>query len=273
MPELPELEILRAQLDRDLGGRKVKAVEVTVPALTKRGGTRKQFVSQLEGVKMTGARRIGLWLVIALDSDHVLAISLGEGAQLRRTTNRDEVVKGTSLTITFTQHGQLRLVDPSKTSEAFVGSLDDVVEAAGVLGQDLAAEPVSWTAFGERLVRRTGKLKAILMDPTFLVGVGPMYSDEILFESGLRFDRITTSLSTQEIRRLYRATVAIIHDAIKYGGTTVGADGFVDLVGKPGTYQLAVYKRDGELSPRARGAIIKTRFGSGYTYYCEQTQM
>ena len=53
------------------------------------------------------------------------------------------------------------------------------------------------------------------------------------------------------------------------------ADGWVQLSGTPGGYAeyLTVYKRDGEMSPRARGPIVKTRFGSGYTYYCEQTQV
>jgi N-acetylmuramic acid 6-phosphate etherase len=62
------------------------------------------------------------------------------------------------------------------------------------------------------------------MDPTFLVGIGPMYSDEILFHSGLRYDRVPSALTTQEIRRLYRAVVETVHEAIKYGGTTLGPD-------------------------------------------------
>ena len=91
----------------------------------------------------------------------------------------------------------------------FVVAPEEVADVVGDLGFDLIAEPVSWTAFGERLLRRNGKLKSILMDPTFLVGIGPMYSDEILFEAGLRYDRDPKSLSTQEIRRLYRSTVEI----------------------------------------------------------------
>ena len=143
------------------------------------------------------------------------------------------------------------------------------------LGLDAVDEPISWTTFGERLMRRDGKLKAILMDPTFLVGIGPMYSDEILFHAGLRYDRMTSTLSAQEIRRLYRALVETVHEAVKYNGTTLGADGWVGLSGKPGDYQqyLTVYKRDGEMSPRARGPIVKARYGSGYTYFCEQTQV
>ena len=61
----------------------------------------------------------------------------------------------------------------------------------------------------------------------------------------------------------------------KHGGATVGADGFPTLSGEPGGYgpMINVYGRDGEMSPRARGPIAKARFGSGVTYYCEQTQI
>jgi formamidopyrimidine-DNA glycosylase len=226
-------------------------------------------------VKFDSAARRGTWLTLTLDSGEVLMIGLGPKGSLRRTQNKEPVAKGTAVTVTFTQHGQLRLIDGAKGSEMFVVAAEDVEGVVGKLGFDLIDEPVSWTAFGERLLRRDAKLKTILMDPTFLVGVGPMYSDEVLFEAGLRPDRLPQSLSTQEIRRLYRATVEKIHDALKYGGSTVGEDGFTDMHGKQGEYQseLSVYQREGEMSPRARGPVVKTRFGSGYAYYCEQTQM
>jgi formamidopyrimidine-DNA glycosylase len=275
MAELPELEILRRDLDKDVAGKKVKQAEVLVPATVKRNTNKKLFAARVDGMKITSGGRIGNWLTLGLESGEVMMIVLGPKAHLRRTQAKDPKEKGTLVIITFTQHGQLRLVDTGKGSEMFVVPAEEVGDVVGPLGFDLVEEPVSWTAFGEQLLRRQGKLKSILMDTTFLVGVGPMYSDEILFESGLRPDRSPQSLSTQEIRRLYRATVEKIHDALKYGGSSVGEDGFTDLNGKRGEYQseLAVYQRDGEMSPRARGLVVKTRFGSGYAYYCEQTQM
>jgi formamidopyrimidine-DNA glycosylase len=275
MAELPELEILRTNLDKELNSKKVKSVEVAVPSTVKRNTNKTKFAARLDGVKFLGTTRAGTYLLTALDSGDVLVFSLGDRGLLARTQNREPVAKSTLLTITFTQHGQLRVLDPSKKAEVFVATPEEIDDIVGELGFDLIAEPVSWTAFGERLLRRSGKLKAILMDPTFLVGIGPMYSDEALFESGLRFDREPKSLSTQEIRRLYRSMVEIIHDALKYNGTTLGDDGFVDLFGKPGSYQneLAVYQREGEMSPRAREPIVKAKFGQGWTYYCEQTQM
>lgn len=277
MPELPELELLRRDLDREVGERKVKSVEVPVAGVVKHP-TKKALISALEGAKLTGVTRRGMLLLIGVEGTHLLVLSLGERSRLTRNQPKDALATGTALVISFTQGGQLRLVDPKKEATVEHLAAEDLderhPELAG-LGLDSVDEPISWTTFGEMILRRDGKLKSVLMDPTFLVGIGPMYSDEILFHAGLRFDRSPSSLSAQEIRRLYRAVVETVHEAVKYGGTSLGPDGWVGLSGEPGEYQqyIAVYKRDGEMSPRARGPIVKARFGSGYTYYCEQTQV
>lgn len=277
MPELPELELLRRDLDREIGDRKIKSIDVLVPAVAKQPN-KKGLTAALEGVKLSGVTRKGMLLLIGVEGINTLVLSLGEHSRLTRNQPREAVATGTAFVISFTQGGQLRLVDPKK--EAFVELVptDELLELhpeLAELGLDAVDEPISWITFGERLMRREGKLKSILMDQTFLVGIGSIYSDEILFHSGLRFDRNTSTLSAQEVRRLYRALVETVHEAVKYNGTTLGPDGWVGLAGKPGDYQqyLTVYKRDGEMSPRARGPIVKARFGNGYTYFCEQTQV
>ena len=70
-------------------------------------------------------------------------------AELLRTQNKEAVAKGTAVVITFTQHGQLRLVYLAKSSELFVATAEEVPDVIGTLGLDLVDEPVSWTKFGE----------------------------------------------------------------------------------------------------------------------------
>ena len=113
---------------------------------------------------------------------------------------------------------------------------------------------MSWTSFARALLARSVKLKALLMDQEVVAGIGPIYSDEILWEAGLRYDRISSELSSQEIRRLFRALVETLHDAVKHRGTTVDDYPFVDLYGKPGDHQdeLKVYGREGEPCRRCR---------------------
>lgn len=277
--ELPEVETLRRDLEREVVGKKVKSVELTSMAMAPRYRTRKAFTGALEGRKITGAKRVGLVLVLETDSDDLLVLRLGPSTRLHKAQPKDPVEPGTEVVVTFTQGGQLRIVDPGGDEHGEVllvppDELADAVPELKGLGMDPIDEPMSWTRFGELLVARPTKLKSLLMDPSFVVGIGDVYSDEILFNAGLRYDRMSDSLSTQEIRRLYRALVEIVHDAVKYRGTSARDGGWLDLYGRPGEFDahLAVYGREGELSPRSRTPIKKVKFNGRWTYYCD-TQM
>ena len=113
------------------------------------------------------------------------------------------------------------------------------------------------------------------MDQKFLAGIGNIYSDEILFTAGLRWDRMSDSLSAQEIRRLYRAMVETLQDAVKYRGSSLADEQYVDLFGKPGEYQLQhkVYAREGEACRRCRHPIVRVRTGGRSTFFCDACQV
>jgi formamidopyrimidine-DNA glycosylase len=113
MPELPELELLRRDLDREIGERKVKSVEVPVAGVVKHP-TKKALIGALEGMKLTGVTRRGMLLSIGVEGTHRLVLSLGDRSRLTRNQPKDAMAPGTALVISFTQGGQLRLVDPKK---------------------------------------------------------------------------------------------------------------------------------------------------------------
>jgi formamidopyrimidine-DNA glycosylase len=117
-------------------------------------------------------------------------------------------------------------------------------------------------------------MKSLLMDETFIVGLGDIYSDEILFAAGIRHDRISNKLSSQDVRRLYRALMETLQDAVKARGTTYGEPDFVDLHGDPGQYQLElkVFEREGEPCRRCRNTVIREKDGKYTTYLCPQCQ-
>ena len=278
MPELPEVETIRRELDKEVVGKKVKAVDVETMRAVRRHPNKKNFVDRLVGAKITGLKRRGKWLVFSLDTDEVLVVHLGMSGQLRRQANKDETAKHTHVVITFTQKGQLRFIDPRTFGEMFVTTPDELegeVTELRDLGFDPVETPMAWTAFGELLYQRKVKLKPLLMDQKFMAGIGNIYSDEILFQAGLRHDRLSNSLSTQEMRRLYRAIVETLHDAIKYGGSTLADGGYVDVFGEPGSYQEhhEVYDRVGEPCRRCRAPIQKMKISKRTHFYCEQCQV
>jgi formamidopyrimidine-DNA glycosylase len=279
MPELPEIETLRRGLERETVGRRIKSVDVPVAKAVHRNGSRKAFQARLEGVKIKGVDRRGSLLVFTLDSGELLVVDIGSSGQLLRTTPKDETTKDTQIVITFTQGGQMRMADPEGVAEAFVVTPDLLLEEApqlGNLGLDPVASPVSWTAFAQSLVNhRTEKLKPLLLDQSFVVGLGGLYADEILHDAGLRPDREVSTVSTMEIRRLYRSLVEILHEATKHHGTSTPEHPFTDLQGKEGSFQeeLQVWGRDGEPCRRCRQTVTKQRGGGRITYWCPSCQV
>lgn len=278
MPELPEVETIRRELEREVVGRKIKTVE-TVGKRSVRRQTPAQFKAGLEGAKITGTQRKGKYLLLALDNGSVLVIHLRMSGQLRRAAAKDPVETHTHITITFTQGGQLRFIDPRTFGEMFLATPDEItseIEELSTLGVDPVETPMSWVDFGHLMRSKNTTLKAFLTDQSMIAGIGNIYADEILFDAGLRYDRITGSLTTQEIRRLYRSLVEILHEAIKYGGSTLSDGQYVDLFGKPGDFQShhQVYNRDKQPCRRCRrNDIVKVKVASRSTFYCEVCQV
>ena len=271
--ELPEIETLRRDLDRETAGRKVKSAEAVVLKSLPGIKQRKEFDRNLVGAKVVNAERRALSLLLRLDNEHTIVVDLGENGRLERTATREKRADDTAAVITFTQGGDLRFADTKGTSGLRVVAdeeVDGLFPPADEAGLDLLENPLSWVDFGRMMLAHKAPLKLLLTDPAVFVGIGDIYSNEILFDAGLRHDRLSSELSTQEIRRLYRSVVGILHDAIKYRGTSLEDRPFVDLTGTPGEFgeHLAVYGKAGELSPRSREPIRKTSFKHQVVYYC-----
>ena len=279
VPELPEVETLRRDLEREVVGRKIKTVEVKGNRSIRRHTRKLQFTSRLEGQKITAMNRKGKYLLFRLDGGDLLVAHLGMSGQLLRVkSSRNGVDKHTHVIITFTQGGQLRFVDPRTFGEMFVTTPDELeheVPELRHLGWDPLEDVMSWNHFGDLLTARKMKLKALLMDQKFVAGIGNIYSDEILFAAGLAHDRSSESLSSQEVRRLYRAMVETLQDAIKHRGSTLGDEQYRDLFGELGDYQSQhkVYDREGEPCRRCRSTIVRVKVGGRSSFFCPQCQV
>ncbi|MDQ1382884.1 MAG: formamidopyrimidine-DNA glycosylase, partial [Actinomycetota bacterium] len=208
MPELPEVEVLRRDLEKEVVGKKIKSVDVTGTRSVRRHKNKKDFTGPLEGRKIVSVQRRGKYLVVRLDGPEALIVHLGMSGQLLRAkTAREKAPKHTHVVIHFTQGGLLRFVDPRTFGEMFVTKYDDLeeqVEELAHLGLDPLETAMSWDLFGRMLAEKHARLKSLLMDQKFIAGIGNVYSDEILFQAGLKWDRMSDALSQQEIRRLYR---------------------------------------------------------------------
>ena len=208
----------------------------------------------------------------------MLVIHLGMSGQLRRAAGTKEPLeKHTHVVITFTQGGQLRFIDPRTFGEMFVTSMDGIseIEELGHLGLDPLETALSWDYFGDLVAQRHAKLKPALMDQKFIAGIGNIYSDEILHHAGLRWDRMSDELTPEEVRRLYRSVVEVLQDGVKYRGSSLADEQYVDLHGRKGSYQdhHQVYARDGKSCLRCRREIVREKVGGRSTFYCPYCQV
>ena len=278
--ELPEVEVMRRDLEKDVVGRRIKTAEVkssrNAMRVIRRHGKRKDFTSRLEGRKLTKVERRGKYVLLHLDSGDTLVTHFGMSGQFQRGNGRVVIEPHTHVVLTFQQGGDLRFVDPRTFGEMFVTSADDLGKVKEL--QHIAIDPLdqvfTWPTFQYLLAQRGAKMKQLLMDQKFISGLGNIYSDEVLFAAGLRYDRLSDTLSSQEVRRLYRAIQETVQEAIKMRGTTLEDEAYVDLFGKPGEFQaeLKVYGREGEPCRRCRSPIQTVKVAQRTSYFCPQCQ-
>ncbi|HCB34133.1 MAG TPA: hypothetical protein DEP66_05530 [Acidimicrobiaceae bacterium] len=275
MSELPEVEITRRDLDKELQGKKIKTVEVVgtkkaIPAAS----SKKWFSDKLEGRIVRTVARRGVILVLDIGDGQDLVVDLGTYGHFRRTRPSQGAIEHTKVILTVPGRGytQIRLIDQSSTAtmrvvvrERFAALYFDESE----LGFDPIDDPMPWGDFGRMLAADSRTLKTILTDSKFVVGIGPVYSDEILHAALLRHDRPSNGLNTQEVRRLYRAIFETMHNAVKYRGLSLG--GRTDLYGDPGRFDelIEVYGRGGERSRHGRGNVLTARVKGMTHYYCD----
>jgi len=299
MPELPEVETVRASLARDLVGKRIKSAAVTNGRVVRRHKTAKEFRALVEGHTIKSIERLGKNLVIGLDNSSHLVVHLGMSGQLLRAKGpKDPKPKHTHVVFTFVQGGELRFVDPRTFGELYVSippaegvevelskfarlsiggeglALRRQVPELAHLGIDPFEDQIGWDRFAAILRSRTTPLKAVLTDQDIMAGIGNIYADEILYAAGLRYDRPAESLSTIEIRRLHRAIVEVLTEAIKHGGSTLDDEQFVDPDGKPGAFQQyhQVYNREGLPCYQCRAPVTRVTFRQRPTFYCEKDQ-
>jgi formamidopyrimidine-DNA glycosylase len=279
--ELPEVEVLRKDLEREVVGKRIKDVEVDDPKIVRPfHHNRPQFKDALEGRKIEAVRRRGTYVFLDLDNDTTWLVHPGDSASLHRETMNEPPGPDTDVVVTFTTGGAIHISDPTKGGSCTMGVLpaDEVGEAIDIPDGaiDFFEDNPTWLLFADVLRDAEAPLKSVLMDETKILGIGEVYSDEALWESGLAHDRASDTLTTQEIRRLYRSIQEVLQGAIKQRGTSLDdatPDDAFDEEGEP-VGHLRVYGREGQPCLRCRRTVVVTERDDGTrTYRCARCQV
>jgi formamidopyrimidine-DNA glycosylase len=287
VPELPEVETVRAGLQRWVAGRTIAAVEIRHPRAVRRhvpGG--EDLASRLVGSRLESVQRRGkyLWLPLRAgdgSTDEALVAHLGMSGQLlvRPADHPDE--RHLHVRVLFRDGGsELRFVD----QRTFGGILLDRLVPSGD-GDDLvpariahiARDPIDPAfddrAFLARLRRRDSAVKRALLDQTLVSGIGNIYADEALWRARLHGERRSSGLTRATATELLAEVRAVLGEALAAGGTSFDAL-YVNVNGSSGYFDrsLAVYGRAGEPCPRCGAAVRRTAFMNRSSFFCPACQ-
>ncbi len=267
MPELPEVETIRAQLAPRLEGRVLARVEILDPRLT-RPHDLFEVAEELEGDRVVAVQRRGKYLLLRLES------GLGLLVHLRMTG-------GFGFAPVSHERAIVELDDGSRLAYRDVRRFGTwlVLEEAELdpyLATKNGPEPLgtrftaSWLA--SQLARRRAPLKAVLLDQRVVAGLGNIYADEALWRARLNPLLPADSIDSEDISRLVRAIRAALRTGIARQGSTLRD--YATPEGASGSMQdeFRVYGRDGLPCPRCRTTITKTRVGGRGTWFCPRCQ-
>lgn len=302
MPELPEVEVVRAGLEPALAGSRIEAVTVSdARALTRHAGDAADFEARVTGRLVRGVVRRGkfLWMPLAAapaatnsPDDEAIVGHLGMSGQmlLRESgtpTLRHERVR---LDVRHPDHGDLAVVfvDQRTFGSLAVDRLDPTPDGApGGRGSETALVPSQVAhiardpldpAFDEdafrQSVRRTrSAIKRVLLDQTVVSGIGNIYADEALWASRLHPERLGQDLPSRALGRLLGEVRAVLHRALAEGGTSFDAQ-YVNVNGQAGyfAHSLNAYGRTGEPCPRCGTPIVRVSFTNRSSHYCPRCQ-
>jgi|SRR5437588_7133101 len=302
MPELPEVETIARGLAQRITGDVIESVWLGEKPEPLKSPAR-EMAATLEHTRIATVRRMGKHIVFDLQREHVARalspakavplklrgsrnksdsgprkvqaagqtqaqwiVHLGMTGRLQVCDPQAEMLKHTHAVLKLASGRELRFVDPRRFGRLSVAQAGDF-DAGGF-------EPleVELDRFGELFHKRKTPIKSALLNQQLLRGVGNIYADESLFRAGIRPRRRASSISQQNLRKLFFSVKEVLQEAIALGGSSISD--YVDADGEEGFFQLQhrVYGREGEPCLLCKTSIKRVVIGGRSSHYCPKCQ-
>jgi formamidopyrimidine-DNA glycosylase len=295
MPELPEVETVARDLQQWVAGATIAGATVTWDRTIRHPQPPERFAAEIAGAQVRRVTRRAKTVLLHLEDGRVMTVALRMTGALIVAPSGTPADPYARVVFRLADGRELRYRDVRKFGRIGLwpgGGLLSVGAGRGARSRKVAEgtgkyrigevfsghgpEPLSggFTAdrLAERLRRRSARLKTLLLDQTFIAGVGNIYADEALWRARLHPLRAADTLTPTDVRRLHRAVRQVLREGIANRGASfsdyVGADG------EPGANaeRLAVYRRTGEPCYRCGRRIERIVVGQRSTHFCPGCQ-
>ena len=271
MPELPEVETIKRDIEKNLIGKKILDVWTDSPKQVQ--PSLDEFKKATIGKKFKDVKRRAKILIFHLEDDTPIIVHLKLSGRFLYRNQTDKADPFTRIIIKLDQGKEIRFADLRKFGWIKLlkdeNNLNDILDEFGIepFTPDFTLEN-----FKKIINSKPTKIKPLIMDQKQIAGVGNIYSDESLWSAKIHPERMAKSLSEEEIKKLYDCILESLKQGITDRGTSV--DQYVDLQGQKGKHEqnLQVFRKNGKPCPRCGTIIRKIRVGGRGTHFCPHCQ-
>ena len=267
MPELPEVETIRRDLERDILNKIIQSIHIPDGRVLREPSA--AFVRRLKGQTIKAINRRGKALLLTLSSGEHWVVQVMMTGQL---VFNQAVSKHTRVYFEFNDGTILLYNDQRVFGQMRVVKDPDEIKYFRILGPEPFVHAFNDDYIAQYLKSTARPIKNVLLDHTFVAGVGNIYACEILFRCKITPERIAQKIRSSEIPLLRQETIAVLNEAIKARGSSMR--NYVDGAGKKGTFNklIRVYAREGEACLVCAKPIARMVQSGRSTFYCMKCQ-
>jgi formamidopyrimidine-DNA glycosylase len=279
LPELPEVEVVRAGLAPAVTGASVTSVAVfDERSLRRHDGPSEDFVQRLVGSRFEAPQRRGKFMWLPVGGAEALVVHLGMSGQvLLRDQQTDDL--RTRIRIDLDNGYRLNFVDQRIFGSMALDELvptdhgETVPSAVGHIARDPLDEYFDEKLFFAKLAKRNTGIKRALLDQGLISGIGNIYADEALWMSRLHYEQPTATLARPRARLLLESVRSVFRQALAEGGTSFDEQ-YKNVNGTSGYFErsLKVYGQQGEPCPRCGREIVREQFMNRGSHFCPHCQ-
>lgn len=271
MPEIAEVETVRNVLKKKILHKRIEKVKVLYAPIIE--SNLKEFETILIGKEFVDILRKGKWLIFDLDDYYLISHLRMEGKYFIKDSN-DSIVKHEHIIFTLNDGNDLRYHDTRKFGKMRLLKKEEINDCVEIQkqGYEPGDRDLTVAYLLEKFKGKKLPIKTTLLDQTIISGLGNIYVDEVLFESGINPLKETSLINEEEAKKIISTSKSIIEKAILNGGTTIRS--YTSSLGVTGSYQkyLKVHQRLNEKCYNCGSIINKISVNGRGTYYCPKCQ-
>ena len=273
MPELPEVETIKRDLEQKIIGLMIEKVWIFDDRVIKNLGT-EEFVEKIVGCRIQDVLRRSKAIILSLSNKAYLVIQpkmtghLIYGDKLRKTPSHKE----TKVAFRLSNGRYLNYQDLRLFGWLIYTDDLDKLKYIRTAGPEPLSDDFSIEWLRENLKKRKVAIKTLLMNQKFLAGIGNIYASEILFAAGIIPKKSSKKLTLKEIQSLHWSTKEVLNEAIRWRGTSIR--NYRDIQGKKGQFinRIKVYGRENQACYVCRKPIQRIVQSGRSTFFCKKCQ-